>query len=144
MGSSPTPRWFRRTTPLCLSPQIRFPVTCHLSLATCHLSPVTCLLQTDRYALLNVAQQGVHLWDISARSALHPLQATTSTTFKLVNWSTSTQPLAFLPRSLVRKFVGITQGFYNIHGCFGGLDQAFVASGSEDNKVSLGAISGPY
>jgi len=62
--------------------------------------------QTDRYALLNVAQQGVHLWDISARS-------------------------------LVRKFVGITQGFYNIHGCFGGLDQAFVASGSEDNKVYI-------
>ena len=39
-------------------------------------------------------------------------------------------------RTLVRKFVGITQGFYTIHSCFGGLDQAFVASGSEDNKVT--------
>ena len=41
----------------------------------------------------------------------------------------------FVRRTLVRKFVGITQGFYTIHSCFGGLDQAFVASGSEDNKV---------
>ena len=40
-------------------------------------------------------------------------------------------------RTLVRKFVGITQGFYTIHSCFGGLDQAFVASGSEDNKVAI-------
>lgn len=62
--------------------------------------------QTDRYALLNIATQGVHMWDIRART-------------------------------LVRKFVGITQGFYTIHSCFGGLDQSFVASGSEDNKVYI-------
>lgn len=62
--------------------------------------------QTDRYALLNIATQGVHMWDIKERA-------------------------------LVRKFVGITQGFYTIHSCFGGLDQAFVASGSEDNKVYI-------
>lgn len=61
---------------------------------------------SDRYALLNIATQGVHMWDIQART-------------------------------LVRKFVGITQGFYTIHSCFGGLDQAFVASGSEDNKVYI-------
>ena len=41
-----------------------------------------------------------------------------------------------LSRALVRKFVGITQGFYTIHSCFGGLDQSFVASGSEDMKVN--------
>ena len=57
-------------------------------------------------------------------------------------------------RSLVRKFNGITQvdtdnieevhkksvllqGFYTIHSCFGGVDQSFVASGSEDNKVYI-------
>eukprot|EP00091_Calanus_sinicus_P003524 TRINITY_DN13691_c0_g1_i1.p1 TRINITY_DN13691_c0_g1~~TRINITY_DN13691_c0_g1_i1.p1 ORF type:complete len:177 (+),score=41.18 TRINITY_DN13691_c0_g1_i1:158-688(+) len=60
--------------------------------------------QTDRYALLNIATQGLHMWDIRARA-------------------------------LVRKFNGITEGFYTIHSCFGGLDQSFVASGSEDNKV---------
>jgi len=62
--------------------------------------------QTDRYALLNIATQGLHMWDIRARS-------------------------------LVRKFNGITEGFYTIHSCFGGLDQSFVASGSEDNKVYI-------
>lgn len=60
--------------------------------------------QTDRYALLNIANQGLHMWDVRARA-------------------------------LVRKFNGITEGYYTIHSCFGGLDQSFVASGSEDNKV---------
>jgi len=62
--------------------------------------------QTDRYVLLNIATQGVHMWDITERC-------------------------------LVRKFLGITQGFYTIHSCFGGIDQSFVASGSEDNKVYI-------
>ena len=34
-------------------------------------------------------------------------------------------------RILVRKFQGITQGYYTIHSCFGGVNQDFVASGSE-------------
>lgn len=55
---------------------------------------------TDRQALLNVATQGVHLWDLE-------------------------------DRCLVRKFQGVTQGFYTIHSCFGGLNQNFIASGSE-------------
>lgn len=55
---------------------------------------------TDRMALLNVATQGVHLWDLE-------------------------------DRCLVRKFQGVTQGFYTIHSCFGGLNQDFIASGSE-------------
>ena len=62
--------------------------------------------QTDRYALLNIATQGLRIWDINARA-------------------------------LVRKFHGITQGHYAIHSCFGGLNQSFVASGSEDNKVYI-------
>lgn len=36
-------------------------------------------------------------------------------------------------KSLVRKFIGVTQSFYTIHSCFGGLNQNFVASGSEGN-----------
>ena len=32
---------------------------------------------------------------------------------------------------LVRKFQGVTQGFYTIHSCFGGINQDFLASGSE-------------
>lgn len=61
---------------------------------------------SGRLALLNVATQGVHLWD------LHD-------------------------KCLVRKFQGVTQGFFTIHSCFGGANQDFVASGSEDNKVYI-------
>ncbi|XP_042880842.1 WD repeat-containing protein 26-like isoform X2 [Penaeus japonicus] len=61
---------------------------------------------TGQYALLNVANQGVHLWDLRNRT-------------------------------LVRKFRGLTQGHYTIHSCFGGDNQDFVASGSEDNKVYI-------
>lgn len=54
----------------------------------------------ERLALLSVAYQGVHLWDIK-------------------------------DKILVRKFQGVSQGFYTIHSCFGGVDEKFVASGSE-------------
>lgn len=60
----------------------------------------------DRLALLNVATQGVHLWDLE-------------------------------DKCLVRKFQGVTQGHFTIHSCFGGVNQDFVASGSEDNKVYI-------
>ncbi|KAI2799628.1 WD repeat-containing protein 26, partial [Blomia tropicalis] len=61
---------------------------------------------SGRYALLNVENQGVHLWDLE-------------------------------DRVLVRKFQGITQGYYTIHSCFGGVEQVFIASGSEDNKIYI-------
>lgn len=61
---------------------------------------------TGQLALLNVATQGLHMWDITTKC-------------------------------LVRKFLGVTQGFYTIHSCFGGLNEDFVASGSEDNKVYI-------
>ncbi|KAF6716381.1 WD repeat-containing protein 26 [Oryzias melastigma] len=57
-------------------------------------------------ALLNVATQGVHLWDLQ-------------------------------DRVLVRKYQGVTQGFYTIHSCFGGHNEDFIASGSEDHKVYI-------
>jgi len=60
--------------------------------------------RSDRLAVLNVATQGVHLWDLQ-------------------------------DRCLVRKFQGVTQGHFTIHSCFGGINQDFIASGSEDNKV---------
>lgn len=56
--------------------------------------------KTDRLALLNVANQGVHLWDLQ-------------------------------DRCLVRRFQGVTQGHFTIHSCFGGVNQDFIASGSE-------------
>ncbi|XP_014671792.1 PREDICTED: WD repeat-containing protein 26-like [Priapulus caudatus] len=62
--------------------------------------------ESGRLALLNVANQGLHLWDLQ-------------------------------DRVLVRKFQGVTQGYYAIHSCFGGVNQDFVASGSEDNKVYI-------
>ncbi|XP_077283902.1 WD repeat-containing protein 26 isoform X1 [Arctopsyche grandis] len=62
-------------------------------------------------ALLNVATQGVNLWDISARA-------------------------------LVRRYRGLSQGHFTIHSCFGGANQDFIASGSEDNKVYIWHIRG--
>jgi len=62
--------------------------------------------QSGRYALLNVENQGVHLWDLE-------------------------------DRVLIRKFQGITQGYYTIHSCFGGANQLFVASGSEGECSGL-------
>lgn len=38
-------------------------------------------------------------------------------------------------KCLVRRFQGVTQGNYTIYSCFGGINESFVASGSEDNKV---------
>lgn len=34
-------------------------------------------------------------------------------------------------RVLVRKYQGVTQGFYTIHSCFGGHNEDFISSGSE-------------
>ncbi|KAL6108655.1 wdr26 [Pungitius sinensis] len=62
--------------------------------------------KNGRLALLNVATQGVHLWD------LHD-------------------------RVLLKKYQGVTQGFYTIHSCFGGHNEDFIASGSEDHKVYI-------
>ena len=64
--------------------------------------------KADRLALLNVATQGVHLWDLQ-------------------------------DRCLVRKFQGVTQGHFTIHSCFGGVNQDFVASGSEGN-IATGTL----
>lgn len=61
---------------------------------------------TERYALLNIATQGLHLWDLE-------------------------------DKTLVRRFQGIRQSNFAIHSCFGGINESFVASGSEDNKVCI-------
>ena len=38
-------------------------------------------------------------------------------------------------RILVRKYQGLTQGFYTIHSAFGGVRQEFIASGSEGTLI---------
>ncbi|XP_053405443.1 WD repeat-containing protein 26-like [Mercenaria mercenaria] len=78
---------------------------CHLIQESHPIMSFT-LNETGRLCLLNIASQGVHLWDLK-------------------------------DRVLVRKFQGVSQGTYAIHSCFGGLNQDFVASGSEDNKVYI-------
>ena len=60
---------------------------------------------SGRLALVNVANQGVHLWDLE-------------------------------DRVLVRKFQGVVHGLYVIYSCFGGVNQSFVASGSEGRSSS--------
>ncbi|KAK8782801.1 hypothetical protein V5799_015854 [Amblyomma americanum] len=61
---------------------------------------------TGRLALLNIAHQGVHLWDLD-------------------------------DKVLIRKFQGVVQGYYTIRSCFGGVNNVYIASGSEDNKVYI-------
>uniref|UniRef100_H2ZDE3 WD repeat-containing protein 26 n=1 Tax=Ciona savignyi TaxID=51511 RepID=H2ZDE3_CIOSA len=64
-------------------------------------------LSTDgHFVLLNVATQGVHLWDVD-------------------------------DRILVRKYQGVVQGFYTIFSTFGGTNDEYIASGSEDNKIYI-------
>ncbi|XP_072030182.1 WD repeat-containing protein 26-like, partial [Amphiura filiformis] len=65
----------------------------------------------ERQALLSVAYQGVHLWDIK-------------------------------DKVLIRKFQGVTHGYYTIHSCFGGVNEKFISSGSEDNNVYVWHIKG--
>ena len=65
-----------------------------------------CVSSDGRMALLNIASQGLHLWDLQ-------------------------------DKTLVRQYQGITQGYYTIHSCFGGVNEDFIASGSEDNKVYI-------
>lgn len=38
-------------------------------------------------------------------------------------------------KCLVRQYQGNTQGTYTIYSCFGGVNDSFIASGSEDHKV---------
>lgn len=66
----------------------------------------------DRLALLNIATQGVHLWDLN-------------------------------DRCLVRSYQGVTQGHFTIHSTFGGANQDFIASGSEDNQVKTADTTFP-
>jgi len=41
---------------------------------------------------------------------------------------------------LIRKFHGLEQGYYTIHSCFGGVEDRFIASGSEDYKVVIWSV----
>ncbi|KAG4072264.1 hypothetical protein HA402_004196 [Bradysia odoriphaga] len=43
-------------------------------------------------------------------------------------------------KCLVRKFQGVTQSLLTIHSCFGGVNESFIASGSEDCKVYIWQI----
>lgn len=40
-------------------------------------------------------------------------------------------------KCLIRIFQGVTQGNYTIYSCFGGVNESFIASGSEDNNVYI-------
>ncbi|XP_022704734.1 WD repeat-containing protein 26-like [Varroa jacobsoni] len=62
--------------------------------------------KTDRFALINLSHQGIHLWDIR-------------------------------DKTLLMKFRGMSQGYFTINSCFGGVDEKFIASGSEDSNVYI-------
>ena len=43
-------------------------------------------------------------------------------------------------RTLVRRYRGTTQGHVTIHSCFGGLNEDFIASGSEGRFLNLSGV----
>ncbi|KAK9820308.1 hypothetical protein WJX72_008774 [[Myrmecia] bisecta] len=69
----------------------------------------------SRMLLLNFANQHIHMWELPA------------------------DPQAPLPLTPTQKYVGPQekQGRYIVRSCFGGLNQAFVLSGSEECKVYI-------
>eukprot|EP00899_Mesostigma_viride_P001331 jgi/Mesvir1/11199/Mv16593-RA.1 len=69
-----------------------------------------CLSSCSRYLLVNLSSQEIHLWDLCESR---------------------------LPSEPAFTYTGQKQGRYVIRSCFGGTDQAFIVSGSEDSQVYL-------
>ncbi|OAF72073.1 WD repeat-containing protein 26 [Intoshia linei] len=65
-----------------------------------------CLSRDNKFILLNVKQQGLHLWDMETKT-------------------------------LIRKFRGLNQTCFRLNSVFGGKNDGFICSGSEDNKVYI-------
>lgn len=64
----------------------------------------------------------------------------TNSTDRLALLNCSTQGLHLWDledKCLIRQFQGNTQGTYTIYSCFGGSNESFIASGSEDHKVKI-------
>jgi len=75
--------------------------------------------QDQRHLLLNLAQQRIHLHELGDPSTNTP------------------SPNAGM--GPVQKYMGLEQkGRFVVRSCLGGINQAFVLSGSEDNKVFKG------
>ncbi|XP_012942638.1 WD repeat-containing protein 26 isoform X2 [Aplysia californica] len=82
--------------------------------------PIMTFVVDDKkeYALVNVASQlSIYRYPLSSYKGCHL-------------WDLK-------DKVLLRKFHGQTQAFFTIYSCFGGLNQDYVASGSEDHKVFI-------
>ena len=84
--------------------------------------------RSGRNALLNVANQ-VHMYMAGCRGAEPSLSVVCVCVLQGVHvWDLN-------DRCLVRRCHGVTQGHYTIHSCYGGLNDSFIASGSEGELV---------
>lgn len=112
-------------------------VCCHSRVQEDHPIMSFTVSKNGRLALLNVATQ-VSSWllpDILYHIVFHLdlscFSSALSWLLKCASYLQGVHLWDLQDRVLVRKYQGVTQGFYTIHSCFGGHNEDFIASGSE-------------
>lgn len=102
-------------------------------------------LSPDKHTLVTVNLKTFYVWDMQARSVTtshefeHEISSVTisrDSRYALFNVTPQEVRLWDLQKmQLVRKYTGQRQGRFVIRSCFGGADESFILSGSEDEMI---------